>query len=493
MYNDQHFSNLIYEYFLLRIQFQYYENGDILPSIDILCQEFNVAPLTVAAALRRLRKEGYISMRNGQLTKVIYQQDNQNRNALPISYYSRRRDAFQDLYFSSELLLIPMEIEGMRRMTDEDLADIIEFADRADADDLLHFFSCALQKTENPLVLNLFWEITLFQGFPFTKRSSIQICYSSDMVREQLHRLVRLVKNKEWDVLEDTLISYQRNNVNIVTDTISRFVQSVPEEEKISFSWRLYRERPQICYDLASLLLHEIYMGEYRHQQYLPSYEKMAEKYHVSVSTMRRTIHVVNQIGAVQTINGKGTRTFSLGEQCAAPNFESPAVRRNLAFYLQSFEMLVYSCEGVTKHLLSSSSPEENNELIHDLEHNLETNLCEISIWHYLIHVGRYSRLDGVKEIYRRIYSLFLWGYPLKASHGWSDLLDPACIEFTERMIQYLKANDADGCAGTVKELLMMFFPLAQNYLLSHGFTQEELRLTPSIRLLITTTERKGV
>lgn len=493
MHNDQYFSNLIYEYFLFRIQFQYYKYGDILPPIDILCGEFNVAPLTVSAALRRLRKEGYISMRNGQSTKVICHQDDQSRDALFISYYSKRWHAFQDLYFSSELLLIPMEIEGMRRMTEEDLADIEEFADRADADDLLHFFACTLQKTENPLALNLFWEITLFLGFPFTKESSVQTCYNSDTVRERLQRLVGLIKNKAWEVLEDTLISYQRSDVNTVIETMSKFVQSVPDEEKIPFSWRIYRERPQICYNLASLLLHEIYMGEYRHEQYLPSYEKMAVKYHVSVSTMRRTIHVVNQIGAVQTINGKGTRIYSLGEHCAAPNFESPAVRRNLAFYLQSFEMLVYSCEGVTKHLLSLSSSEDNHKLIHELEHDLETNLSEISIWHYLIHVSRYSRLEGIREIYRRIYSLFLWGYPLRASHGWPERLDPIYIHFTEEMILFLKANDADGCARTVKELLMKIFPPAQKHLFSHGFTRKELRLTPSIRLLITTTERKGV
>lgn len=493
MHNDQHFSNLIYEYFLLRIQFQYYKYGDVLPPIDILCQEFNVAPLTVSAALRRLRTEGYISMRNGQSTKVIYRQSSQKCDDLLISYYSKRWHAFQDLYHSSELLLIPLEVEGLRKMSEEDLSYILEFAKRADADDLLHFYSFALQKTENPLILNLFWEITLYQGFPFAKESSLQICYRSEMVRGRLHHLVDLIRNKEWDVLKDTLITYQRSDVNVVTETISRLVHSVPEEERIPFTWRIYRERPQICYNLASLILHEIYMGEYRHEQYLPSYEKMAEKYNVSVSTIRRTLSMVNQIGAARTINGKGTRIFSIGEHCDTPDFKSPAIRRNLAFYLQALEILVYSCEGVTKHLLSCGSPEDNHMFIHELEDNLANGLCELSIWQYLIHVGRYSRLEGVKDIYKRIYSLFLWCYPLKASHGWSELLDPASIHFTEKMIHYLKTNDADGCARTVKEHLLQLFPYAQKYLLAQGFTHEELRLTPSIRLLITTTEHKGV
>lgn len=71
MQNEQDFSNLIYEYFFLRIRFGYYRCGDSLPPIDTLCREFNVAPLTVTAALRRLRSEGFISMHNGRPTMVL--------------------------------------------------------------------------------------------------------------------------------------------------------------------------------------------------------------------------------------------------------------------------------------------------------------------------------------------------------------------------------------------------------------------------------------
>ena len=79
MQNEQDFSNLIYEYFFLHIRFGYYRCGDSLPPIDTLCREFNVAPLTVTAALRRLRSEGFISKnsasafsQNGGLHLWIY-------------------------------------------------------------------------------------------------------------------------------------------------------------------------------------------------------------------------------------------------------------------------------------------------------------------------------------------------------------------------------------------------------------------------------------
>ena len=60
----------------------------------------------------------------------------------------------------------------------------------------------------------------------------------------------------------------------------------------------------------------------------------MAEEYQVSVSTVRRTIKLLNQMGAVRTINGKGTKVLGLGEPCNILDLDNPAIRRNLAFFV---------------------------------------------------------------------------------------------------------------------------------------------------------------
>lgn len=52
MQNEQQFSNLIYDYFLLRFRFQYYKYGDFLPPIKILCQQFCVSSPPVKAAAK---------------------------------------------------------------------------------------------------------------------------------------------------------------------------------------------------------------------------------------------------------------------------------------------------------------------------------------------------------------------------------------------------------------------------------------------------------
>ena len=88
--NDNQYSNLIYEYFLVRFHSLYYKYGNTLPSIDILCREFNVSAQAVKAALRRLRAEGYISMHNGTVTTVTFQQTRQGAVDFILNYFSER-------------------------------------------------------------------------------------------------------------------------------------------------------------------------------------------------------------------------------------------------------------------------------------------------------------------------------------------------------------------------------------------------------------------
>lgn len=489
MTNDTQYANLIYEYFFLRFHFQYYKFGDTLPPIDILCREFNVSAQTVKSALRRLRANGYISMRNGMYTRVIFKQTEQELTDFVLRYFSERWESYADLYASAELVFIPLLTECLKRMDETDLEYISSLDERANADDLIHFYCYTLQKLENPLALNLFWEISLFQGFPFARLEPRPIHYDADLVSMRLKNLISYVREKDWESAQAALTDNQRSDIASVTENLKPYIHPLPKEEQIPFVWRVYRERPQICYNLASNILHEIYLGEFRNMEFMPSYEKMAQKYGVSVSTMRRTIDMLNQIGATQTVNGRGTRVFTVGMHSDGPNFENPSIRRNLSFYLQSFEIFIYSCEGVTRDLLSSLNPKELEELTGQLENYLQSGMCELSIWYYMIYISEHSRLAGIREIYRTIYHLFLWGYPMKAAAGNVPELDRNMRIFTERMVQHLKENNYDRCAGTVKDLLNKLFPAATKHLLRQGMLPEELRLSPSIRLFLSLKE----
>ena len=88
-------------------------------------------------------------------------------------------------------------IEGFRRMNEKDISYITQLAERADADDMILFYSFAMQKVRNPLLMNLFWETSLFLGYPFAKSGACPYTDSdAELGRQQLKSLVHLRKKK---------------------------------------------------------------------------------------------------------------------------------------------------------------------------------------------------------------------------------------------------------------------------------------------------------
>lgn len=486
MKNESQLSNLIYEYFLIRFQFSYYKYGDPIPSIEVLCQEFSVGAQTVKAALRRLREEGYISMGNGSTTKVLFRQTAEACSAFTRKYYSQRYDAFTDLYKTGELIMIPLLTEGIRRMDEQDFMYVEYLAEYADCENLMLFYCYTLQKLENPLIMNLFWEAAFFQGFPFVREAGELVIQNIHAIGKGLKAIAASGKAHDWDRVEHLLCTFHGDGFDTAIRFIKEFVHPVPEEERIAFNWRVYSGRPQICYSLSLELLHEIYMGEYYADEYLPSYKEMSKKYKVSVSTIRRTIDLLNKLGVVQSVNGKGTRILSIGNRSPAPDFTSSAVNRNLAYFYLAFELLVFTCKDVTRNTLLLFSSDEKATLADQFELYLNTGRCELTLWCLIIALAKRSPLHGVEEIYAKIYGMFLWGYPLQASYDGESDTETAFRIFTESILHSLREDNSDRCAELVKNFLTQQFPIVERYLLNHGILSEELRSAPSIRLMLT-------
>ena len=65
---------------------------------------------------------------------------------------------------------------------------------------------------------------------------------------------------------------------------------------------------------------------------------------------------------------------------------------------------------------LDAAAPGEKRKLLSQLEEAIETGNTDLTLWQCLLFMANHSRLHGVRTVYKNIYGLFLWGYPLKAS-----------------------------------------------------------------------------
>ncbi|RZT01071.1 DNA-binding FadR family transcriptional regulator [Cuneatibacter caecimuris] len=482
MESGQVFAGFIYEYFLRCFQFQRYRCGDILPAVNTICKKFNVADQTVKSVLKQLREEGYISMQRGRPARVIFQQTEKQSNSNIRQFFSERWNAFSDLCQTVEVVFQPLMIESFRRLDERDYDILFPFTEQADIENLIHFYCFVLQKMKNPLIMNLFWECFLFLGFPYISDRTLEY-YSAEIAQKRLQAIVRTAQARDWQHLHECLSAFWREFVESAKNSIEPYLLPIPADQQISFVWRIYRGRPQICYNLSTRIMYEIYLGRYRGQLFLPSYEKMAKEYNVSVNTVRRTIRLLTQLRVTLPINGKGIRIFSLGDRTEQPDLTVPAIVRNLALFYQSFELLLYSCEDIVLRTLSSLDQEEKNKLINQLKDYVNAGNCELTPWCIFISAAMRAPLQGFREIYANIYGLALWGYPLKTSQGRYPPVDDKAVWLTKSLIQYLTADDLEDCAAAFKDFVSIALPSIEKYLSLFGIEHAKLQMSPSARL----------
>ncbi len=371
-------------------------------------------------------------------------------------------------------------------MDKKDFILLTRLASRAKSEDLIRFYCFILQKTENPLLMNLFWEICLFLGVPYVREGTP--LYQLDSIRRQLLELIAFARTSNTYQIFETQLAFQDVSKNL-TQYFSERIQSAPQSEQLSFVWHIYRNRTQICYNLVMRILHEICSGEYNDGQLPVSYQKLAEQYGVSVITIRRTIDMTNQLGVTNTVNGKGTYVVSNTAGICEPKLDSPAIRRNIAIFFQAFELLTFTGAEVFQTMIPAFTAEKKGELAALLQNLYYNGRCVFSLETCVYFIGVHAHLQSIREIYSGLYGLILWGYPVMAICENALETAEGNIQFTKTMIQALTSGDIKEIAAAVRELTDQELTVIKNYLLERGFTLDELRLSAQFRLFPTELE----
>ena len=161
-----------------------------------------------------------------------------------------------------------------------------------------------------------------------------------------------------------------------------------------------------------------------------------------------------------------------------------PAIRQNISYYIQSFELLAESCEGVMRIALQAFSDEEKKELVNLLEGYLHTEHYYITPQSIFAFVAEHSPLQVIQEIYGKLYGLNMWGYPLKIYRLRMSGLDQELLQFTKTVIHQIKNNETDQFAAAMGSFMKKEYKIAGDILLELGFSEEDFYLSPSFSLM---------
>lgn len=166
---DDGTTDIIYDYFYSRILFGYFLPGDQLPSISYICRQFQVSALIVRTAFARLREEGMLETIERKGSTVTYRPGKEQGRLYRESFLSRR-EGMEDICRHSDIIFGSMAQVYMQKQTEDSIHQIrtqLKKRKGHPAKQITMFYAEAMQPLNNPLAINLHWEIVRYLRIPY--------------------------------------------------------------------------------------------------------------------------------------------------------------------------------------------------------------------------------------------------------------------------------------------------------------------------------------
>lgn len=436
---------LIYENYRSQIEFGYYRYGDCLPTIGQLCAVYCAAPQTVRSALLQLQEEGYIRLSPGRKTVVVCDAPWEERQRRRQDYYLARQDAMQALAPVSLTLLIPLLSEGCRRLQPQALRRIQRAAAEPEEGNYYVSFISGMEMIlalKNRLALDLYYELVSFYRFPHFLCQRLPSECAMPQFDELAAQTVAACARGDREAIFPVFIELQRLFRAILQDYVGQARRERPTPAQVPFRWQVYRERPQQCYSIAARLIGRVYFGgTYAPGDFLPSYSALSKSCSVSLSTVRRAVALLEQLGVAETIQGVGTRVRAAPPEPAQSHAAPP--ERLVSMFKQGLQMIRLSLEPMLARFFPALDGQRASACLEALRACQAQGADFRPLYHCLgcLLDGETGRPAG--EVWDKLYEVLLLGLPLLETPAVLEPLAGRLAARTGALIRGLEGRDA--------------------------------------------------
>lgn len=448
-------NEIIYRLLAIQLEFGAYRYGDTLPKMEDTSQWLSVSLDTVRLAYLRLKHEGYIRLSKHTGATVIVQYSAQETENHIQTFFSDRRKAVLDLSSFLVPLFCRAQWESLKAADSEHLDKIEHLCLQRDIPFLFvmpQYLQLIFSTLDNDLLMRLVWHAFMFIQAPLLTVSQNNILIIEESSSYLLHK-IELCRKKDWTGLFNAIEQSQLKFACSIRQFYDNRIMKTTPGKPVSFQWNAYQKSNQRCYSLAMELLYTI-SRSCSADDFLPAPAALAKENGVSVSTIRRTLALLNQLGATRSVNGIGTKVLNTENSAENCDFSQPIIQKRLIDFAQSLHILTLTCRACAEATFSSMSPvlfrlcrEKLNEIksIHRHESVVFTSLGFIS---------QYAPSDAVREIYEQLRQVLLWGYPLRGLHGSRETINSFYLPFIDAISDSLDRRDVPGLAAKLEYMM---------------------------------------
>lgn len=480
MKNDMERCRVVYDVLKTQIQFGAYRFGDVLPTMENNTENFLVSLDTIRSAYLRLEREGYVTLSQNVGSTVIKDYSEQEIEQNVQLFFSLRKNALIDLSRSLRPLFTNAQWMGLKNAPAENYSNMMELKKNHGLHPHIAFSHLmqAYISLGNDLLTRLLWQVYMFFEAPF-------LCVPDNpwrdfAVNEYSPLSLDFCLKQDWDSLRK-LICRAQDSLSV---SLCRFYEdriTLPSQEEIPFTWNSYKKASQICYSLAMDLLIDISLGRYPANTLLPSLNRLSRERDVSVSTVRRTLSLLNGVGAVQSVKRVGARVLPFHETSKNCDFTAPAVRKRLLDMAQSLQILTLSCKAVSELTISSldaSGIRESIELLTTME---TRGMYQPITYNTLNLLRKFAPCQTIRTVYGELLQQLFWGYGLRSMLTGDKKQTDFQISCYQTFLQSLKENDSVRFSAKLEELMVHEFRLTIGKLVQLGIVEAERLLIPDL------------
>lgn len=398
------FNNIVHEIYTGQICV-----GDSLDSTKTLCERYVASQNTINTVMKKLTKNGFIATQKGKAAIVISNCGNQKQALEQLC------DRFYEVIAVYEIfhLLFPsMVVCSIKNFDETDIIELKGIIDKMDSNKN-NIFSFREQKSLfiNKLVSK---SNSLIKEICRHAEETIMIPSMASNVLEELRSPLALmnteyaqnarktyeyIKNHNFEQAKQILSKLYKQIKEDITSMIIHIAQnrgySLPKKEEACFK-NFY------LYDfIISDIIDEIYAGNYKTDDFLPSIEFMCKKYKVSMPTVRSAYKILNELQIAKTMNGKGTK-ITLFSECDNNFYYSLEGVLSLTNFWEALQFISIIIQDVAVYAAQKMNYKNAEEIENKLRQLWQKNSSEgiYPIFILLNEIFKNTKLDVLNEIY---------------------------------------------------------------------------------------------
>lgn len=476
MGGEMELKQAVYTSLLTQIQFGLYKYGESLPGMEEICRQTHISVDTVKAAYHRLRQEGYISLSQRSGAKVAVRYSPEEKNRLIQDFFAQRKTALIDLSRSIWPLFGWAGWLSLKH-TPPDVIGQLAHMDIQSPNAMYQYLEQKFDALGNGLLSRLIRQIYLFFQGPF---------YSVKENEEELQRgmywleeVTSKSRSGEWDALASVLKTAQDELAQSVAQFYEKRITGAQTKEETVFGWSVYKKSSQLRYSLAIEILTGISRGVYPEGSYLPPAEKLSREKGVSVSTIRRTVSLLNSIGAVKSSRTLGARVLSPLQSTRNCDFTHPDIQVRLLEVAESLQIYALSSRAVSKITLDSVDKGSLLQWKQRLSGLQNSRRYEMTTYYSLELIARFAPYRTIRVIYSELLKLLFWGNPLRGLRGDTEKMNQYFEPAFRTMVRALEEQDFASFSAVLEELLLYELRIMEEQLRQLGIMESDAILIP--------------